>query len=71
MIIYTKHSKARLSFRKIESKWVSDAISNPDSLVDAKSNRKQAIKKINGDKISVIYVKENSNYIIITVYWGI
>ena len=71
MIIYTKHARERLSFRKIESKWISDTIFNPDRLVDAKSNRKQAIKKINDDKISVICVKENSNYIIITVYWGV
>lgn len=70
MIIYTDHAEERTARRLIKKEWVEDAIKNPDVLIDAKYRRTQAIKKINSEEISVIYSKEDSNFIVITVFWG-
>lgn len=59
-----------MTFRFIKREWVEKAVKNPDRLIDAKLGRKQVIKRINHDKISVIYVKENDNFVIVTVFWG-
>ncbi|MCX6818641.1 MAG: DUF4258 domain-containing protein [Candidatus Aenigmarchaeota archaeon] len=69
-IIYTDHAKDRITERFIKKEWVRKALKNPDRLIDIEYGRKQAIKKINGNKISVVYVEENHDMIVITVYWG-
>ena len=45
-------------------------MARPDKLMDAHDGRMQAIKRINGDKISVIYKEEEGVIVVITVYWG-
>lgn len=70
MFIYTKHAKSRTDFRGIKEEWVEHAITKPTRLKAAKAGRKQAILKLNGEIISVIYVKEEKNYVIVTVFWG-
>jgi len=70
MITYTDHAEERAARRFIKKEWVEETTRNPDNLIDAKYGRKQAIKKINSEEISVIYVKEDSNFIVITVFWG-
>ncbi|MBI2583924.1 MAG: DUF4258 domain-containing protein [Candidatus Aenigmarchaeota archaeon] len=69
-IIYTDHARERLEGRIIRKEWVEETLKNPDRLIDAEYGRKQAIKRINGQEISVIYVMENDNIIVITVFWG-
>lgn len=69
-IIYTTHAEARILERVIKREWVERAVRNPDKLIDVEYGRKQAIKKVGKDKISVIYIKEDNNYIVVTVYWG-
>ncbi len=70
MLIYTKHAKDRADFRDIKEIWIEHAIAKPTRLKDAKAGRKQAILKLNGEVISVIYVKDDNNYVIVTVFWG-
>lgn len=70
MLIYTKHAKSRMNFRGIKEAWVKNATAKPTKLKNAKAGRKQAVLKVNGKVISVIYVKEENDYVIITVYWG-
>ena len=70
MIIYTEHAEERVARRFIKKEWVEKVVKNPDELIGAKYDRKQAIKKINSEEVSVIYVKEDSNFIVITVFWG-
>ena len=70
MIIYTDHAEERTIRRFIKKGWIENAIKNPDILLDVPYGRKQAIKKMNSGEISVIYVKEDSNFIVITVFWG-
>ena len=69
-IFYTNHAKERLLQRGIKREWVRKAINSPDKLIDLKYDRKQAIKKINSDKISVIYVEKNNKIAVSTIYWG-
>ncbi|OFW43324.1 MAG: hypothetical protein A3J28_13075 [Acidobacteria bacterium RIFCSPLOWO2_12_FULL_60_22] len=70
MIIYTDHAEERVAGRGIQKAWVEEAIRKPSNLLDAKYGKKQAIKKINSEEISVIYAKEGDNVIVITVFWG-
>ncbi len=70
MIIYTGHAEERVKRRLIRKRWEEEVVKNPDKLIDAKYGRKQAVKKINSEEISVIYAKEGSNLIVITVFWG-
>lgn len=70
MIIYTDHAEERAARRFIKKDWVEETVKNPNKLIDAEYGRKQAIKKINSEEISVIYVKEDSNFIVITAFWG-
>ena len=69
-IIYTNHAKERAIKRFIRKEWIEQIIKNPDELIDVRYERKQAIKMINNKEISVIYVKEDSNFVVITAFWG-
>ena len=70
MIIYTDHTEERMARRLIRKAWVEEAIREPDQVMDVRHGRKQAIKKINREEISVVYDKEGDNLIVITKYWG-
>ncbi|MBS3052339.1 MAG: DUF4258 domain-containing protein [Candidatus Aenigmarchaeota archaeon] len=69
-IVYTNHAEIRSLQRGIKKELIEEVIKNPDMILDLDYERKQAIKKINKDKISVIYVKEGNNITVITVHWG-
>jgi hypothetical protein len=69
-LVYTTHAKDRITLRKIREEWIEKAIAEPDKLIDAHDGRMQAIKKVNRDKISVIYKEEEGVTVVITVYWG-
>ena len=70
MILYTNHAKERIARRLIKKAWVQEVITKPDKVFEVKFGRKQASKKINGAEVSVIYLKEGNNFIVITVFWG-
>jgi hypothetical protein len=69
-LIYTAHAKDRIALRKIREEWIELAVTRPDRLLDAHDGRMQAVKKVNSDKISVIYKEEGGGIVVITVYWG-
>ncbi|MDE1860822.1 MAG: DUF4258 domain-containing protein, partial [Candidatus Micrarchaeota archaeon] len=60
----------RLVFRKIKKAWIESCITNPDKVVDVHAGRKQAVKNVNGNIISAVYVKERHNTIVVTIFWG-
>jgi len=65
-IIYTEHARDQIKERKLEKIWVEEAIKFPDEKRH-KGIKSHAIKKINGVKIKVVYVKEK--YIkVVTVF---
>jgi len=70
MIIYTDHAEERMAGRGILKAWVEEAIREPDRVIDVSYGRKQAVKKFNREEISVVFIKEGDNWIVITVFWG-
>ena len=70
MIIYTDHAQERMEMRRIKKGWVEEAITNPDRVIDVKYGRKQAVKRIKGEEISVVYVEKSGHFVVITVFWG-
>ncbi len=70
MIIYARHARERMEARYIKKGWVEEIIRNPDKRIPARYGKKQAIKKMNGEEISVIYAEEEDHHIVITVFWG-
>ncbi len=56
--------------RRIKKEWIVKALEKPDEIIESDFGRKQAIKRINSHKISVIYFEEKSKIIVITVFWG-
>ena len=66
-IIYTKHAEEQIEERKIDKIWVEETIKFPNEL-KREDNKYYATKKLNGNILRVVYVKEN--YIkIITTYF--
>ena len=70
MTIYTDHAKARMEMRRIKKEWVEEAIGKPEALLGVKYGRKQAVKRIMGEEMSVIYVERGNDRVVITVFWG-
>ena len=56
-IFYTNHAKDKLKRRKIEKIWVEETIKYPDYYIKVK-HKHNAIKKLNGRTLKVVYVKE-------------
>ena len=66
-IIYTIHADEQIKERKINKVWVEETIKSPDELKH-KGHKHFATKKLNGETLKVIYVKET--YIkVITSYF--
>ena len=56
-IIYTKHAELQIGERHIEKVWIEETIKAPDK-VKRKGNKYYAVKKLNGNTLKVVYVKE-------------
>lgn len=67
---YTEHAERRMRERGIRRSWVEEALEDPDRVVQARAGRSQAIKSMGDDTFSVIFVREGSDVVVITVYWG-
>ncbi len=66
-ITYTLHAGEQIEERKIPKIWVEETIKSPDEL-RRKGNKYYATKKLNGNTLKVIYVRES--YIkVITSYF--
>ena len=68
MIILTKHVKDRMKERGISKRDLESVLSNPDR-IQRENDRIIASKKINEEKLEVVYVIENHNKIILTCYY--
>jgi len=67
-IIYSPHAKKRLRERKISKTAVILAINNPDKELLGDRNRIIARRRFGNRILEVIYVKENNQIVIITLY---
>jgi len=68
MIILTKHVKDRMKERGISKRDLEKVLLNPDR-IQRENDRIIASKKINKEKLEVVYVIENHNKIILTCYY--
>ena len=66
-IIYTLHANEQINERKLSKVWVEETIKSPDE-IRHKGHKHYATKKLNGNTLRVVYVKES--YIkVITSYF--
>lgn len=65
-IIYTRHAKGRMRWRKISEQDVERAIAAPDSTEQIASNKMHYFKTVDSQLIRVTAVYENDHYVIIT-----
>ncbi|MBI4148925.1 DUF4258 domain-containing protein [Candidatus Woesearchaeota archaeon] len=66
-IRYTQHAREQIEERRIHPIWVEETITSPDE-TKRTGHKFFATKKLNGNALKVVYVKEN--YIkVITVYF--
>ncbi len=56
-IIYTLHAEEQVKERKIELVWIEEAINSPDQTKRV-GNKFYVVKKLNGKRIKVVFVKE-------------
>ena len=54
-IIFSRHAKRQMKWRKITGEEVKSAISDPDMLVDTIKGRKNAFKIIGGRHLKITY----------------
>ncbi len=68
-IIYSPHAKKRLRERKISKAAVIQTIKKPDKELSSDRNRIIAQRYFGNRILEVIYVKENNQIVIITLYY--
>ena len=66
-IVYTKYADEQIEFRKVQKVWVEETIKSPD-VIKNENPKFYAIKKLNGKKLKVVYVKK-SFIKVITVFY--
>ena len=69
MIKFTEHVEFRLEERGITKKQIIECLENPDVTLPTKANRQITIKKFETLFLKTVFVKENSDIIVITTHW--
>lgn len=67
-IKYSPHATLRIRQRYVSKEQVRLAILDPDSVTHVSRNRLIVRKKLNGKTLEIIYVIENNQIVIITLY---
>ena len=67
-INFTLHSEERMKKRNITEEEVTEAIKNPDKIIE-KNRKRYSQKSIRSGIIEVVYEKLEKNIKVITVYW--
>ncbi len=65
-IIFSRHAKRQMKWRKITEGEVESAIGDPDMLVDTIKERKNAFKIIRGRHLKITYKPEGGILTVIT-----
>ena len=65
-IIFSRHAKRQMKWRKITEKEVRWVIDKPDILVDTVKGRKNAFKDIKGRQLKITYKPEDGILTVIT-----
>ncbi|MDD5163053.1 MAG: DUF4258 domain-containing protein [Candidatus ainarchaeum sp.] len=71
-IKFEAHAENQIKERLLDKKQVEETLLNPDNIVDSKNNRKiaQKVFQAKGFKflLRVIYVIENSDFVVLSAY---
>ena len=67
-IIISKHAKERIKTYNLTEKIVTDAIKNPDEIIEGYSETIIAHKLLNEHVLRIVYAKEKDKIKVITVY---
>jgi hypothetical protein len=65
-IIFSRHAKRQMKWRKITEIEVKSVIDNPDIVVDTIKDRKNVFKITGGRNLKITYKPEDGNLTIIT-----
>lgn len=65
-IVFSRHARRQMKWRKISENDVKTSINDPDSLMDTVKGRKNAFKIINGRALKVTYKPEEVTLTVIT-----
>ena len=68
-IVYTRHARRRMKWRKITASEIEFAINAPDMVEDTEKNRYNAYKEIKGKLLKVTYRKSDDEEQIISALW--
>jgi hypothetical protein len=67
--IYTTHAEESIAKRKLNKEIVEDVIKNPETTEVSRLGRRIAQRSVNNKLLRVVYVNEQSVYIVITAYY--
>ena len=67
-IVISKHANARMNTYNLTENLVKNAVLEPDEVVDGYEGTLIAQKLLNGYLLRVVYIKQNDEIKIITVY---
>lgn len=65
---FTHHAQYRMDERSIAVSNIKSALQNPDSVDSVSSSKFLARKNIGGKTLEVVYTKDKSEFVIITIY---
>ncbi len=65
-VIFSRHAKKQMKWRRITEEEVEEVVSNPDRLEDTIKGRKNAFRLIGEKLLKITYTAENDGIIIIT-----
>lgn len=68
-IIFTKHAKEMLIFRKLKEDLVEECANNPDQVLSAREGKKIYLKDFGKNFLKVIVGEEGEDKVIVTLYW--
>jgi len=65
-ILFSRHAKRQMKWRKISEDDARAAINDPDNLADTVKGRKNAFKMVRGRSLKITYKPEGQNLTVIT-----
>jgi len=69
LIIFSDHAKIKMKQRGLTQSRVKDVLNNPDLTLSSHDGRTITEKNFGKLNLRVVYIKENSNIIIVTAHW--
>jgi len=68
-LIFTHHALLRMKLRRVSEAMVRDTMQHPDKRGLGYGGKLLAFRSYTAGLLKVVYVKENEDYVVITVIW--